>query len=73
MVKDGEDDAIPRYEQMDVVEDSAVVIPGKELLQATREGGRLRLQFANAAVAVVGAEEDLQDDDDDENKGARLH
>nr|CAB3490937.1 unnamed protein product [Digitaria exilis] len=31
-----------------------VVIPGKELLQATREGGRLRLQFAAAAAAVVG-------------------
>ncbi|RCV37090.1 hypothetical protein SEVIR_8G034800v4 [Setaria viridis] len=29
-----------------------VVIPGKELLQATREGGRLRLQFANAAAAA---------------------
>ncbi|KAL6870942.1 hypothetical protein ACP4OV_014790 [Aristida adscensionis] len=28
-----------------------VVIPGKELLQAYREGGRLRLQFANAAAA----------------------
>jgi hypothetical protein len=27
-----------------------VVIPGKELLQASREGGRLRLQFANAAA-----------------------
>ncbi|KAL5225518.1 hypothetical protein ABZP36_012157 [Zizania latifolia] len=121
MVKDGEDDAIPRYEQMDVEESAdagaaepgiekrtppsfpppirsigrggkpcvcfrsfraegrfvltEVVIPGKELLQATREGGRLRLQFANAAVAVGGAEEDLQDDDDDddENKDARLH
>ncbi|KAF0896489.1 hypothetical protein E2562_024348 [Oryza meyeriana var. granulata] len=29
-----------------------VVIPGKDLLQATREGGRLRLRFANAAAAV---------------------
>uniref|UniRef100_A0ACD5Y575 Uncharacterized protein n=1 Tax=Avena sativa TaxID=4498 RepID=A0ACD5Y575_AVESA len=27
-----------------------VVIPGKELLQASREGGRLRLQFASAAA-----------------------
>lgn len=32
-----------------------VVIPGKELLQATREGGRLRLQFANAAAAAAAA------------------
>ncbi|XP_040384962.1 protein FAF-like, chloroplastic [Oryza brachyantha] len=31
-----------------------VVIPGKDLLQATREGGRLRLRFA-AAAAAVGA------------------
>uniref|UniRef100_A0A0E0MCK4 FAF domain-containing protein n=1 Tax=Oryza punctata TaxID=4537 RepID=A0A0E0MCK4_ORYPU len=30
-----------------------VVIPGKELLRATREGGRLRLQFANAATAAA--------------------
>uniref|UniRef100_A0A0D3HIC9 FAF domain-containing protein n=1 Tax=Oryza barthii TaxID=65489 RepID=A0A0D3HIC9_9ORYZ len=29
-----------------------VVIPGKDLLRATREGGRLRLQFAAAAAAV---------------------
>ncbi|CAN6374109.1 unnamed protein product [Urochloa humidicola] len=38
-----------------------VVIPGKELLQATREGGRLRLQFANAAAAAavgVGVSDD---------------
>lgn len=27
-----------------------VLIPGKELLQASREGGRLRLQFASAAA-----------------------
>ncbi|KAF8641866.1 hypothetical protein HU200_067571 [Digitaria exilis] len=31
-----------------------VVIPGKELLQATRESGRLRLQFADAAAVVAG-------------------
>ncbi|CAN6339696.1 unnamed protein product [Urochloa humidicola] len=30
-----------------------VVIPGKELLQATREGGRLRLQFAKGAAAAA--------------------
>uniref|UniRef100_A0A0E0BFF7 FAF domain-containing protein n=1 Tax=Oryza glumipatula TaxID=40148 RepID=A0A0E0BFF7_9ORYZ len=30
-----------------------VVIPGKDLLRATREGGRLRLQFANAAAAAA--------------------
>ncbi|TVU50919.1 hypothetical protein EJB05_02316, partial [Eragrostis curvula] len=37
-----------------------VVIPGKEILQAYREGGRLRLQFAGAAAvaaAAVGNEE----------------
>ncbi|KAL6595567.1 hypothetical protein ACP70R_047907 [Stipagrostis hirtigluma subsp. patula] len=32
-----------------------VVIPGKELLQAYREGGRLRLQFANAASKAAAA------------------
>ncbi|KAF0889456.1 hypothetical protein E2562_024518 [Oryza meyeriana var. granulata] len=52
-----------------------VVIPGKELLQATREGGRLRLRFANAAAAVggVGFEEDIEADgdvDDDEAEDA---
>jgi hypothetical protein len=46
-----------------------VVIPEKELLQATREGGRLRLQFANAAAAaaagVVGAAgEEVHGEDD---------
>ncbi|CAN6325866.1 unnamed protein product [Urochloa humidicola] len=30
-----------------------VLIPGKELLQATREGGRLRLQFAKGAAAAA--------------------
>uniref|UniRef100_A0A0D9XP60 FAF domain-containing protein n=1 Tax=Leersia perrieri TaxID=77586 RepID=A0A0D9XP60_9ORYZ len=34
-----------------------VVIPGKDLLQATREGGRLTLRFANAAAAAVGGDE----------------
>ncbi|XP_062197014.1 protein FAF-like, chloroplastic isoform X2 [Phragmites australis] len=50
-----------------------VVIPGKELLQAYREGGRLRLQFANgasAAAAGVGVDEDMHGEDDDE---ARTH
>ncbi|KAL6905614.1 hypothetical protein ACP4OV_003215 [Aristida adscensionis] len=41
-----------------------VVIPGNELLRASREGGRLRLQFANAAAGGggggVGADEDTQ-------------
>jgi len=32
-----------------------VVIPGKDHLQATREGGRLRLQFANGAAAAAVA------------------
>ncbi|GJN06972.1 hypothetical protein PR202_ga24756 [Eleusine coracana subsp. coracana] len=32
-----------------------VVIPGKELLQAYREGGRLRLQFADGAAAAGNA------------------
>jgi len=32
-----------------------VVIPGKDLLQATRECGRLRLQFANGAAAAAVA------------------
>jgi len=43
-----------------------VVIPGKELLQATREGGRLRLQFANAAAAAAGAgvDEAMHGEDD---------
>jgi hypothetical protein len=36
-----------------------VVIPGTELLQADREGGRLRLQFAAAAAAGVGVGEDM--------------
>ena len=31
-----------------------VVIPGKELLQASREGGRLRLRFANPAADDAG-------------------
>jgi hypothetical protein len=32
-----------------------VVIPGKDLLRATREGGRLRLQFAKGAAAAITA------------------
>ncbi|GJN28288.1 hypothetical protein PR202_gb16395 [Eleusine coracana subsp. coracana] len=44
-----------------------VVIPGKELLQAYREGGRLRLQFADGAAAagkevMHGEEHQFQDD-----------
>jgi hypothetical protein len=35
-----------------------VVIPGKEILHASREGGRLRLRFANAAAAAGGGDED---------------
>ena len=50
-----------------------VVIPGKELLQASREGGRLRLRFANPAAAD---EEELelgdQEDDDREANNACL-
>nr|CAB3459415.1 unnamed protein product [Digitaria exilis] len=50
-----------------------VVIPGKDVLQATREGGRLRLQFANGAAAAIAAaggglgvdEEVLHGEDDD--------
>ncbi|CAO2143308.1 unnamed protein product [Urochloa humidicola] len=51
-----------------------VVIPGKELLQATREGGRLRLQFANAAAAVgvgVGDGEEVHGEDDDGHDAAK--
>uniref|UniRef100_A0A0E0MJS8 FAF domain-containing protein n=1 Tax=Oryza punctata TaxID=4537 RepID=A0A0E0MJS8_ORYPU len=40
-----------------------VVIPGKELLQATRDGGRLTLRFANAGGVE---EEDIEADDDDD-------
>ncbi|CAD6258254.1 unnamed protein product [Miscanthus lutarioriparius] len=49
-----------------------VVIPGKELLQATREGGRLRLQFAVAAFAAAGVSLDEAvhgGDDDDDHRG----
>ncbi|XP_066339265.1 protein FAF-like, chloroplastic [Miscanthus floridulus] len=49
-----------------------VVIPGKELLQATREGGRLRLQFAAAAAAAAGVSLDEAvhgGDDDDDHRG----
>ncbi|CAL4896841.1 unnamed protein product [Urochloa decumbens] len=45
-----------------------VVIPGKDLLQASREGGRLRLQFARGAAAAgvsVGVDEELHGEDDD--------
>uniref|UniRef100_A0ACD6A3U0 Uncharacterized protein n=1 Tax=Avena sativa TaxID=4498 RepID=A0ACD6A3U0_AVESA len=46
-----------------------VVIPGKELLHASREGGRLRLTFANAAAATgdeYDEELELGDDEDRE-------
>lgn len=46
-----------------------VVIPGKELLHASREGGRLRLRFANAAAATGdedGEEPELGDEEDRE-------
>ncbi|KAG8089044.1 hypothetical protein GUJ93_ZPchr0011g28875 [Zizania palustris] len=40
-----------------------VVIPGKDLLQATREDGRLRLRFANAnAATAVGVDEQMGGD-----------
>lgn len=49
------------------------VIPGKELLQATREGGRLRLQFAAAAAAAAAAgvsvDEVVHGGDDDDHRG----
>ncbi|XP_066334937.1 protein FAF-like, chloroplastic [Miscanthus floridulus] len=51
------------------------VIPGKELLQATREGGRLRLQFAAAADAAAAAaagvsvDEAVHGGDDDDHRG----
>jgi len=49
-----------------------VVIPGKELLQATREGGRLRLQFANAAAAAgAGIDEAMHGEDDDHHQAAK--
>ncbi|CAL4995487.1 unnamed protein product [Urochloa decumbens] len=54
-----------------------VVIPGKELLQATREGGRLRLQFANAAAAAAvgvdgaGDGEEMHGEDDDGHHAAK--
>ena len=42
-----------------------VVIPGKELLQASREGGRLRLQFATATAGDEDDEElELGDQED---------
>ncbi|CAN6335593.1 unnamed protein product [Urochloa humidicola] len=53
-----------------------VVIPGKDLLHATREGGRLRLQFAHGAAAAaaggvsVGVDEEVRGEDDD-TKGER--
>jgi hypothetical protein len=37
-----------------------VVIPGKELLHASREGGRLRLRFANAAAATGDEDEEVE-------------
>ncbi|KAK3139354.1 hypothetical protein QOZ80_5AG0381990 [Eleusine coracana subsp. coracana] len=43
-----------------------MVIPGKELLHACRDGGRLRLQFAAAGVGV-GEEARGEDDDHAEN------
>ncbi|KAF7043413.1 hypothetical protein CFC21_052774 [Triticum aestivum] len=44
-----------------------VVIPGKELLQASREGGRLRLRFANPAAADEELELGDQEDDREDN------
>ncbi|PAN41361.1 hypothetical protein PAHAL_8G037600 [Panicum hallii] len=49
-----------------------VVIPGKELLQATRDGGRLRLRFANAAAAAgAGADEVVPHGEDDHHQAAK--
>ncbi|KAE8801390.1 protein FANTASTIC FOUR 3-like [Hordeum vulgare] len=47
-----------------------VVIPGKELLHASREGGRLRLRFANPASADEELELGDQQDDEREAGGA---
>jgi len=48
-----------------------VVIPGKELLQATREGGRLRLQFANAAAAAGAGIDEAMHGEDDHHQAAK--
>ena len=55
-----------------------VVIPGKELLQATREGGRLRLQFAVATAAAAAAAAGVSVDEavhggDDDDPVERTH
>ncbi|CAN6344448.1 unnamed protein product [Urochloa humidicola] len=50
-----------------------VVTPGKERLQASREGGRLRLQFASASAApagVVGVDEEMHEDEDSYERAA---
>ena len=54
------------------------VIPGKELLQATREGGRLRLQFAVATAAAAAAAAGVSVDEavhggDDDDPVERTH
>ncbi|CAN6348894.1 unnamed protein product [Urochloa humidicola] len=46
-----------------------VVTPGRELLQASREGGRLRLQFAAAAAGVVGVDDEEMREHEDEDYG----
>ncbi|CAM0874514.1 unnamed protein product [Alopecurus aequalis] len=46
-----------------------VVIPGKELLQASREGGRLRLQFANSSNAAGDEDEEELELGDQEDRG----
>ncbi|TKW07874.1 hypothetical protein SEVIR_7G336400v4 [Setaria viridis] len=52
-----------------------VVIPGKDLLQATREGGRLRLQFTKGAAAAmaggVGVNEAVPGGDDDTKRPSK--
>ncbi|CAL4904170.1 unnamed protein product [Urochloa decumbens] len=52
-----------------------VVTPGKELLQASREGGRLRLQFASASTAAAGVvgvdEEEETHEDEDSHERAK--
>ncbi|KAL6641872.1 hypothetical protein ACP70R_020053 [Stipagrostis hirtigluma subsp. patula] len=50
-----------------------VVMPSKELLQASREGGRLRLQFANAAAGGgVGVDVGMHGEAEDQTKNACL-
>ncbi|CAN6330568.1 unnamed protein product [Urochloa humidicola] len=48
-----------------------VVTPGKERLMASREGGRLRLQFASASAApagVVGVDDEEMHEDEDSHE-----